>query len=81
MGVGVEKIVLEGDRAAGFLFRQDHDMPERSFDAIITTTPSYILPRLVPSMPDHYVQQILDPEGASPQGRRSSACDSSKFFG
>ena len=58
VGVGVEKIVLEGDRAAGFLFRQDHDMPERSFDAIITTTPSYILPRLVPSMPDHYVQQL-----------------------
>ena len=33
-------------------------MSDRYFDAIVTTTPSYILPRLVPSMPDEYVRRL-----------------------
>lgn len=58
VGIGVDKILLEDGRATGVSFREDHGMADRQFDAVIATTPSYILPRLVPSLPDDYTRQL-----------------------
>ena len=58
VGVGVEQITVKDGSAKGLSFHEDHGMIDRSFDAVISTTPSYILPRLVPSMPDDYVRGL-----------------------
>lgn len=58
VGIGVEEILVEDGRAKALRFGQGHNMPDREFDAVITTTPSYILPRLVPSLPEEYVGKL-----------------------
>jgi protoporphyrinogen oxidase len=53
--VTVSKVLVENGRAAGLRY-QFPDKPEetRRFDAILSTTPSYLFPNLVPELPDDY---------------------------
>ena len=57
--IGVRGIKIEDGRATGI----DTDDPSLhggtwSFDAVIATTPSYILPRLLPFVPEPYLEKL-----------------------
>ncbi len=55
----VTEIKVEDGRAVGVeMKRKNGDAVFRDFDLIISTTPSYVFPRLVPSLPDEYVRQL-----------------------
>ena len=56
---GVQRIVMEDGRATGMEVQLAGQSPtNRAFDAVIATTPSYILPRLVPPMPQGYLEKL-----------------------
>ena len=56
---GVQRIHVEDGRATAMEVEvPGQDKTLRPFDAIITTTPSYILPRLVPPMPEEYLEKL-----------------------
>ena len=57
----VERVVVEDGRAVGLEVRLDGTEPQRyDYDAIIATVPSYILPQLVPPLPDGYLKRLTD---------------------
>ena len=59
VGASVRRIVVEEGRVAGMEVELPGDQPSmREFDAVIATTPSYIFPRLVPPLPDDYLQKL-----------------------
>ena len=56
----VTRVRVEDNRATGLEFRNsDGDAAFEHFDLIISTTPSYIFPRLVPELPQDY-RETLD---------------------
>ena len=55
----VTRVVVEDGRATGLEVKGSSGPPEvHNFDVIISTTPSYIFPRLVPEFPDDYVDLL-----------------------
>ena len=59
IGYGIAKIVTEGGRAAGLLPSGAGEGAEPlRFDAVISTTPSYIFPRLVEGLPQEYLEKL-----------------------
>ena len=59
----VTRIVVEGGRGAGLELAVAGGEPEvEEFDAVIATTPSYVLPKLLPSIPDDYLTRLKDVE-------------------
>ena len=61
IGASVKRIVVEDGLATGLeveLAGQESGV--RPFDAIIATTPSYIFPRLVPSLPEEYLEKLTN---------------------
>jgi protoporphyrinogen oxidase len=56
---GVEQITVEDGAATGVRVRiGDGEAQPKEYDAVITTTPSYILPRLVPTLPPDYLELL-----------------------
>ncbi len=57
----VGRIVVEDGRATGLTLRVG-DAPEetRGYDAVLATVPSYVLPRLVDSLPEAYLSRLTD---------------------
>jgi protoporphyrinogen oxidase len=63
IGSSVSRIVLEDGRATGMELMDDKEVDGgksriEPFDAVIATTPSYIFPRLVPSLPEEYLAKL-----------------------
>ena len=63
IGSSVSRIVLEDGRATGMELVDDKEVDGgksriEPFDAVIATTPSYIFPRLVPSLPEEYLAKL-----------------------
>ncbi len=55
----VRRIVIEDGRATGLeLEVKDSGTSVRDFDAVVATTPSYIFPRLVPTLPEEYLEKL-----------------------
>jgi protoporphyrinogen oxidase len=55
----VEEVVVEEGRATGLTVRINGGEPERQpYDAVIATVPSYIFPKLVPSLPEDYTAKL-----------------------
>ncbi len=55
----VRRIVVEEGRATGLeVSFEEGDPRVESFDAVITTTPSHIFPRLVPGLPEDYLARL-----------------------
>lgn len=53
--VTVSRIVVENGKATGLRYQFPNKPEEtRSFDAILSTTPSYLFPALVPELPEDY---------------------------
>lgn len=56
-----ERVVVEDGRATGFTVRVNGGEPEeRRYDTVLATVPSFILPKLVPSLPDGYMGKLTD---------------------
>lgn len=56
---GVEGITVENGVATGLKVSiEGSGAHELAFDGVIATTPSYILPRLVPSLPGEYLERL-----------------------
>ena len=59
IGYGIAKIVTEEGRATGLLPSGAGEGAEPlEFDAVISTTPSYIFPRLVEGLPEEYLEKL-----------------------
>ncbi len=55
----VEQVIVENGRATGLRIRHKDGREERrAFDRILSTTPSYIFPRLVPELPSDYAAKL-----------------------
>ncbi|MEE9199738.1 MAG: FAD-dependent oxidoreductase, partial [Dehalococcoidia bacterium] len=55
----VIRVRVEGGRAVGLESKStEGEVTTRDFDAIISTTPSYIFPKLVPELPQHYIEKL-----------------------
>ena len=58
-GYGIAKIATEGGRATGLVPSGAGEGAEPlRFDAVISTTPSYIFPRLVEGLPEEYLEKL-----------------------
>ncbi len=57
----VRQVIVEDDRAAGLEVALDGGPPERrDYDMVLATVPSYIFPKLVPTLPDDYLAKLTD---------------------
>ena len=57
----VRRIVVQDGRLTGMEVAFSGSEPSiQEFDAVIATVPSYIFPRLVPPLPDHYLSRLTD---------------------
>ena len=54
----VSRIVVENGRARGLKLRADGEDVFREFDTVLTTTPSYILSKLVSGLPEEYLEKL-----------------------
>ncbi len=55
----VSSIVVENSRAIGLEVGAESATTTHHFDAVLSTTPSYIFPRLVPSLAQDYVDKLM----------------------
>jgi protoporphyrinogen oxidase len=59
LSTGVKQILVKDGVATGLEIQgADQQLDNRNYDAIIATTPSYVFPRLVPSLPPDYQNQL-----------------------
>ena len=58
----VQRIVVEDGSVSGMEIETTKGLPniEKDFDAVIATTPSYIFPKLVPTLPADYLAKLTD---------------------
>ncbi len=57
----VKRIIVEEGRATGLeLEGVDGGSTVRDFDAVVATTPSYVFPRLVPALPQEYLEKLTN---------------------
>ena len=59
LSTGVNKIIIEKGKAVGLSIESDskQEVTQR-FDAILSTTPSFVFPKLVPKMPKEYEERL-----------------------
>jgi protoporphyrinogen oxidase len=56
---GVNKVVVQDGVATGLEVRfTDEELQTREYDAVISTTPSYVFQRLAPSLPQDYLDKL-----------------------
>ena len=61
ISAGVRKVVVEEGTAAGLEVELPGGEPEtRGYDAVIATTPSYVFTRLVPPLPQEYMDKLVN---------------------
>ena len=61
MRAAVRRVVVEGGRATGIEVAVDGAEPEtRSYDAVLATVPSYVMPALAPELPEDYRGMLTD---------------------
>jgi len=59
----VSRVIVKDGRATGIEARVDGHAPStEEFDAVIATTPSHVLPGLVPPLPDNYLSRLTGAE-------------------
>ena len=59
LSAAVNRVVVEGGRATGMeVAVSDAESKVEDFDAVIATTPSYIFPSLVPTLPEDYLSKL-----------------------
>ena len=59
LGAGVRRIAVDESRARGMVIEVPGEEPSsRDFDAVISTTPSYVFPKLVPALPADYQAKL-----------------------
>ena len=61
LSTGVKKIIIEEGKAVGLSIESGSDSKEElteKFDAILSTTPSFVFPKLVPKMPKEYENRL-----------------------
>ncbi len=57
----VRRVLIEDGRAVGLEVAVDGGEPERrDYDMVLATTPSYVFPKLVPTLPDAYLGKLTD---------------------
>ena len=57
----VSRVVVDDDVAVGLEVQLSGQEPEvKSYDAVIATTPSYVFTRLVPQMPQDYLDKLVN---------------------
>ena len=63
LGAGVKRIVVDGGSVQGMDIAISGEEPSfREFDAVISTTPSYVFPKLVPPLPEDYQAKLAGVE-------------------
>ena len=61
ISTGVRQIIVEAGAATGLEVELPGQAPEmRGFDAVIATTPSYVFTRLVSSLPEEYLEKLVN---------------------
>ncbi len=61
LSASVESITVEDGRVQGMNVRPaDSSVERKIFDAVIATTPSYVFTRLVPPMPQEYMDKLVN---------------------
>ena len=61
ISAGVRKVVVEEGTATGLEVELPGGEPEtRGYDAVIATTPSYVFTRLVPPLPQEYMDKLVN---------------------
>jgi len=61
LSTGVDRIIVENGRAVGLKLESlSGGKLIEKFDAILSTTPSFIFPKLLPKMPDEYEKRLTD---------------------
>ena len=60
LGAGVQRVVVEDGRAVGLDAQVGGETETRRYDAVLATTPSYLLPRLVEGLPADYLEMLTD---------------------
>ena len=59
ISAGVRRVLVESGKAVGLeVPTTGQEAETRSYDAVIATTPSYIFPRLAPSLPPDYLDKL-----------------------
>jgi protoporphyrinogen oxidase len=59
LSTAVNKIIVEEGTAVGLLVESDSgEESTKNFDAILSTTPSFVFPKLVPKMPQEYEDRL-----------------------
>ncbi len=57
----VRQVIVEDARAVGLEVAVDGGSPERrDYDMVLATVPSYVFPKLVPTLPDDYLSKLTD---------------------
>ncbi len=57
----VNQVVVENDRATGLETQLSGQAPDiREYDSVIATTPSYVFTRLVPTLPQAYLDKLVN---------------------
>ena len=61
ISAGVRRVVIEEERAKGLEVEvAGREVEVRPYDAVIATTPSYVVTRLVPPLPEEYQQKLTN---------------------
>lgn len=61
LSTGVDRIIVENGRAVGLKLESlSGGKLIEKFDAVLSTTPSFIFPKLLPKMPDEYEKRLTD---------------------
>ncbi len=58
----VSKIITSGNTATGLTVASGSLQSQENFDAIIATTPSYVIPKLLDGLPDNYLSKLKQVE-------------------
>ena len=60
VSAAVQRVVMEDGRATGLEVKleEGEELEIRAYDAIIATVPSFIFPKLVPPMPQEYLEKL-----------------------
>ncbi|MCS7207475.1 MAG: NAD(P)/FAD-dependent oxidoreductase [Dehalococcoidia bacterium] len=58
LATAVRRVLVDGERAVGLEVDSPNGTRQEAFDAIIATVPSFIFPRLVPSLPSAYLERL-----------------------
>lgn len=61
IGSPVRGLIMEGERCVGLTVSVDGAEPEeRRYDMVLSTVPSYIMPKVAPQLPESYTAKLTD---------------------